>query len=75
MTDRVRYLTVILDQEYRTDDAEAFVHAISMVKGVQKVELGEPMGANDYISRQVIGAEIYRAVTDAVKDVVFSERK
>ncbi|MFA5423138.1 MAG: hypothetical protein WC374_04715 [Phycisphaerae bacterium] len=39
MTNRVKTLTVILDKEYREDDAEAtIINAISMIKGVMHVE-------------------------------------
>lgn len=37
MTDRVRTLTVVLDRDYRDDDAESIVNAIQMVKGVGSV--------------------------------------
>lgn len=41
MTDRVRTLTVLLDEEMRTDDIERVVSAIQMVKRVSAVKLGE----------------------------------
>ena len=37
MTDRTVVLTVVLDNIYRTDDAEAIISAIGMVKGVASV--------------------------------------
>lgn len=48
MTDRVMYLAVALDKEYRTDDVQTIVSAIEMIRGVHKVELGEPVNGNDY---------------------------
>lgn len=38
MTDRTRILTVLLDQDYRDDDVQAIKDAISMVRGVIKVD-------------------------------------
>jgi len=34
MTDRFRVLNVLLDKEYRDDDAECVIEAIRMIKGV-----------------------------------------
>lgn len=42
MTDRIRTMTVVLDKEYRVDDAESISDAIRMIKGVSKVVDGEP---------------------------------
>lgn len=38
MTDRVHSLTVALEKDMRVDDAEALISAISMLRGVLKVE-------------------------------------
>lgn len=38
MTDRYCALTVVLDKDYRDDDAESILSAIRMVKGVLSVE-------------------------------------
>lgn len=38
MTDRVKALTVLLDSAYRDDDVQHLVNAISMMRGVAKVE-------------------------------------
>jgi len=37
MTDRVRTLTVTLDRDYRTDDVQAVINGIQMIKGVSGV--------------------------------------
>lgn len=37
MTDRYNYLTVALEMDTRSDDAEALIKAISMMRGVLKV--------------------------------------
>lgn len=43
MTDRVRHLTVILDQDYRDEEEGVGVitNAIRMIKGVSSVETGD----------------------------------
>lgn len=46
MTDRIKTMTVMLDKEYRVDDAESISEAISMIKGVRKVVNGEPTRAD-----------------------------
>lgn len=37
MTDRINALTVVLDQDIRTDDVEPLVRAITQFRGVQSV--------------------------------------
>lgn len=39
MSDRTRCLVVILDGDYRTDDAQSIVDAIKMVRGVRDVSV------------------------------------
>jgi hypothetical protein len=49
MTDRYNYLTVALEQDIRGDDAVALIMAISMLRGVLKVE-PNVVNANDWIA-------------------------
>lgn len=37
MSDHTRCLVVVLDEDYRTDDAQSIVDAIKMVRGVRDV--------------------------------------
>ncbi len=39
MTDRIKGLTVALTHDIRDDDCETIIHAIAMIKGVEKVEM------------------------------------
>ena len=57
MTDRVQRLHVTLSKEYRTDDVQAIVDAIKMVKGVASVELAEPLDPSDYMARETVFTE------------------
>lgn len=68
MTDRIATLTVILDDEYRVDDAEHIINAISMTKGVHKVVKGEVCDANHYMNKATVGFEIKQAVNKAIDD-------
>ena len=58
MTDRIRTVTVILDEDYREDDVESILQAIRMVKGVVQVTMGPAVDANDYIVREKIRREV-----------------
>ena len=44
MTDRVRTLTVLLDEDFRTDDVESIMDGLRMIKYVREVKLGEVVG-------------------------------
>jgi hypothetical protein len=37
MTDRINYLTVVLEQNMRSDDCESLINAIRMIRGVLSV--------------------------------------
>jgi hypothetical protein len=41
MTDRVQSLTVFLEGDFRDDDVQILVDAISLMRGVARVDLGE----------------------------------
>jgi hypothetical protein len=64
MTDRVRILTVVLDQDFRTDDVEAIMTVIAGVKHVAEVEKGPPVTAEDHMARQSVRIEIFNAIRD-----------
>lgn len=66
MTDRIRYLTVVLDQDYRVDDAESIIDAMHMMKGVSGVLPGEAVSGNDHINRGLIYAQIRSDLIDAL---------
>lgn len=68
MTDRIATLTVVLDQEYRTDDVEHIKNAINMIKGVQEVTNGEVCDGNHYMNKVVIGQTIRKAVNRAIDE-------
>ena len=45
MTDRIRTLSVVLEQDFRDDDVQCVVDAIHMIRGVGKVEIGKVVDA------------------------------
>ena len=57
MMDRIKGLTVALDQDYREDDAQGIINAIKLIKGVANVAPIQSHG-EDFINRQQIKTEI-----------------
>lgn len=57
MTDRIHALTVVLDDDYRTDDVEPIVEAIKMLRGVLTVE-EHVANMNDYSARSRVRAKL-----------------
>lgn len=72
VTDRIKALTVILDQDYRDDDVQAIVHAIEQLRGVSSVTLVQAT-TDDYMARQVVGLKIERVIFDALRAYVKQE--
>lgn len=66
MAERTIYLTVVLDEEYSTDNVQPIVHAISMTKGVAHVGINikDP---NDFAIRTQVKCEIRQKLFEAVK--------
>ena len=62
MTDRIRTLTVYLDHDCRDDDAEDYVNAIGLMRGVQRVELGPVQTSADYTAREVAKIDLRLAL-------------
>ena len=58
MTDRIRTLTVILDDDYRDDDAADIIRAIAMIKGVTSVVALAPISVGEYVARDIARREL-----------------
>lgn len=68
MTDRVRVLTVLLDDDYRIDSIqEGVMQAIKMIKGVIHVEPIIVSG-EDYFNREAARWELKKKVYEALED-------
>lgn len=67
MTDRVKALTVVLDNDYREDDVQEIAKAIGMVKGVTAVSLVKT-DINDYVNRARVRAELVGKLFDLLKE-------
>jgi len=67
MTDRVRSLTVVLDDDYRTDDCEIIIAAIGMIRGVQSVAFTELVNGNDHLNREVAKMELRAQLYELLK--------
>lgn len=68
MTDRIRHLTITLDQDIRTDDVESIVNALKMVRGVAAVER-HVVKFEDHLAREAVRAEIRRELHEAIERV------
>ena len=68
MTDRVSHLPVALTDDIRTDDVEAIVTAISMIRNVAGVELGisDP---STFIARLRVRQEVREKLYDVIKSL------
>lgn len=64
MTDRIRTLTVVLDDDYRDDDMEVLKQSIGMLRGVSHVDNGPVMGGNDAINRMVVRDQLCQALIE-----------
>jgi hypothetical protein len=66
MTDRYDYLTVALERDTRSDDAQALIAAISLLRGVLRVEPhvvdGTTLAATERARREI---------RDKIADIVF----
>lgn len=66
MTDRVRTLTVVLDQDMRDDDVQVIVRAIKMLRHVDDVKLGTVLTAEYHIARETARLDLVREVYTAL---------
>ena len=67
MSDRTISLTVVLDQVYRVDDAEAIMNAIKMMRGVATVE-ANVADVNTYVSYSKARTELENLLFDTLRD-------
>lgn len=69
MTDRLRSVLVVLDRDYRDDDAEPILAAIRQIRGVREVAPRvEDAGA--YVAVSTARAEVRRQIREAVDAVL-----
>jgi len=66
MTDRIRHLTVVLDQDYRDDDVQRIVDAIRMTRGVESVGLNVA-DADAYVARETAKSEMRQKIQNFLK--------
>jgi hypothetical protein len=66
MSDRIQSAIVMFDREYRTDEAEAILAALRMVKGVASVQPGPVMDFADYQARAHIAIHMCRALMSLI---------
>jgi hypothetical protein len=66
MTDRISYLTVALQIDYRTDDVDTLVDAIKHLRGVADVMKGQPVSPDDWTTRVRTRREIMAGVMQQI---------
>jgi len=74
MTDRIRHLTITLDEDTRDDDLKSIVSAIEHVRGVANV-LPTIVTAQDLLARQAVRAEIQEHLYAAVESAFRHDRR
>jgi hypothetical protein len=76
MSDRVSTLTIVLDQPMRdSDDLQAVINAIGMVKGVAAVEKGPVANLEDYTWQIQKGTSVYRDVMDLLAEKLMGVKR
>lgn len=68
MTDRFHSLTVVLDKDIRSDDAEALMAAIAQLRGVLTVS-GEVSTPDTYMAMERARFEVKSRVLNALKEL------
>lgn len=70
MSDRFNALTVVLDKDIRSEDAEPLMAAIRQLKGVLSVQ-----GNVSSFETAVAEARVRRQLADALFDVIYERKK
>lgn len=68
MTSRVRTLTVVLENDVRTDDAETIAQLLRRIQGVCSVTPGPVVDVNDLIARSQVRRKLANEILDLIKD-------
>ena len=66
MTDKVRYLTVQLDDDFRTDDVAPIVQAILAMRHVYSVHMGQPVNPSDWSARLTAEHRLRERIQDVL---------
>jgi len=65
MTDRVHAITVVLEEDIRSDDVEAITNSIEMIRGVLTTET-HVTDISDYTARERVRHELGRKLLKVV---------
>lgn len=65
MTDRIKGLTVVLDKDYREDDVEVIIQAISLLRGVQQV-IPRESGHEDIMTEMRVKQKLKSEILDYI---------
>lgn len=67
MTDRIRTLTVVLDDDIRVDDAQEVVSAISLLRCVGSVEAGPVVDVGTLLARRAARRVLLEELLEGLK--------
>ena len=67
MSDRTMSLTVVLDKDYRVDDAESIINAIKMIKGVGTVGVNVA-DSGSYVAYSMARMDLEKTLWDALHE-------
>ena len=65
MTDRYNSLTVVLEKDFRDDDAEHLINAIKMIKGVLSVK-GNISDYSDLVAEERVRRELVAKLWEVI---------
>lgn len=74
MTDRYHTLTVVLEKDTRTDDAEALINAIRMLKGVISVD-GVVSDFDSHMAYSRVRSELSDELLAVLHPEIFGDKK
>ena len=72
MSDRVKGFTVILDKDYKDEDAQTIANALGMVKGVMAVK-PSITDTEDRMNRSRMRIELQRSINEVFKNFDYEQ--
>ena len=67
MTDRIRTLTVVLNDDYRDDEVEEISMCIERLKGVAEVRFGAPVNLQELSARAAVRIELQQKMIEMLQ--------
>lgn len=74
MTDRIRHVTITLDQDYRDDDVRVILDAIKMIKGVGSVKT-KVVDMPEILAREAVRVDLEGKMYKAIEGVFRKDKR